>query len=180
MYFNQKGSLIESRSQRHVISDIFTSPFGFGNPQMDGTYIVQLRFKTKFHASFTCSHSLSHSLSHTDTQHIHREGYFISAPHIHFISIYYFFRPCCSDPQSYYGSSLFLDIPACNLSFVKGVFITDSCSFQTDAVSVISICCHTLLCPSHPVIFCAGLWTSWIYFCFADINEKPPPAQTTE
>lgn len=70
--------------------------------------------------------------------------------------------------------------PACNLSFVTGVFVTDSCSFQTDAVSVISICCHTLLCPSHPMISCAGLWTSQIYFCFADINEKLPPAQATE
>lgn len=50
--------------------------------------------------------------------------------------------------------------------------------FPADAVSVISICCHTLVCPSHPVIFCAGLWTSRICLCFADLNENHPPAPT--
>lgn len=33
---------------------------------------------------------------------------------------------------------------------------------------------------SSPVIFCAGLWTSWMYFRFSNFNEKSLPAQTTE
>lgn len=59
---------------------------------------------------------------------------------------------------------------------LRGVFITDGLLFPADAVSVISICCHTLVCPSHPVIFCAGLRTSRICLCFADLNENHPPA----
>lgn len=31
-----------------------------------------------------------------------------------------------------------------------------------------------LTLPFSPVIFCAGLCTSWVYFCFAKFKEKPP------
>lgn len=79
--------------------------------------------------------------------------------------------------QSYYGSPLFLR-PACNPLSVAGSFYYWRLLFPADAVSVISICCHTLVCPSHPVIFCAGLWTSRICLWFADLNENHPPAPT--
>lgn len=78
---------------------------------------------------------------------------------------------------SYYGSPLFLR-PASNPLSVAGSFYYWRLLFPADAVSVISLCCHTLACPSHPVIFCAGLWTSRICLCFADLNENHPPAPT--
>lgn len=94
------------------------------------------------------------------------------------ISIFYFlFKTCersCSLIMAHLSSWDLHAIPC----LLQGVLIIDSCSFPADAVSVISICCHTLVCPSHPVIFCAGLWTSRICLCFADLNENHPPAPT--
>lgn len=108
------------------------------------------------------------------------QGFFITASHTPvYQHLIFSLQNTREERQSYYGSPL-SPRPACNLLFVAGVFITDSCSFLADAVSVISICCHTLVCPSHPVIFSAGLGTSRICLCFADLNENHLPAPTTE
>lgn len=93
------------------------------------------------------------------------------------IRICYFLFKTWEKLQPYYGSPLFLR-PACNPLSVAGSFYYWRLLFPADAVSVISICCHTLVCPSHPVIFCAGLWTSRICLCFADLNENHLPAPT--
>lgn len=132
--------------------------------------------------SYLPEDSVNNPWSHVDfTQNfIHKEEFRAPLSLHHrplLIRICYFLFKTWEKLQPYYGSPLFLR-PACNPLSVAGSFYYWRLLFPADAVSIISICCHTLACPSHPVIFCAGLWTSQLCLCFADLNENHPPAPT--